>query len=115
LDCIRLKCQLTNYSIENLTPGSFDANNAQTVNDSAGGNSLLQDANTELWLYQVPAVAPVNLSSGSEIQLTDLSAGTFTRVTDTPASRLPTAGSTTAGPVVADDNREASINDNGDM
>jgi Tol biopolymer transport system component len=101
-------------AIENLTPGSFDANNAQTVNDSAGGNSLLQDANTELWLYQVPAVAPVNLSSGSEIQLTDLSAGTFTRVTDTPASRLPTAGSTTAGPVVADDNREASINDNGD-
>ena len=101
-------------TITNLTPGSFDANTALTVNDSAGGNSLLQDANTELWLYQVPATAPAELSFGSEIPLTDLSAGTFTRVTNTSASRPPTAGSTTAGPVVADDNREASISDNGD-
>ncbi|HXG83799.1 MAG TPA: hypothetical protein VNI84_07215 [Pyrinomonadaceae bacterium] len=96
--------------IANLTPGSFDAN---TLTDSAGNNALTQDANTELWLYQIPAVTPVNLSSGSEIQLTDLSAGTFVRVTNTTPSRLPTAGSATAGPVVADDNREASINDNG--
>jgi hypothetical protein len=97
--------------VAGLTPRNFDAN---TLTDAAGNNPLTQDANTELWLYQIPAVAPIaNLSSGSEISLTDLSAGTFVRATNTSASRLPTAGSATAGPVVADDNREASINDNG--
>ncbi|HXH69547.1 MAG TPA: hypothetical protein VNI60_04285, partial [Pyrinomonadaceae bacterium] len=96
--------------VANLTPGSFDAN---TLTDSAGNNALTQDANTELWLYQIPAVTSVNLSLGSEIQLADLSAGTFIRATNTPPSRLPTAGSATTGPVVADDNREASVNDNG--
>lgn len=97
--------------LSNATPGNFDAN-AQTTADQT---ALQQDGNTELWLYQIPAVAPVaNLSSGSEIALTDLSAGTFTRVTNTTPSRLPSAGSTTSGPVVADDNRDASISDNGD-
>ena len=96
--------------LANVTPGSFDAN---SITDSAGNNALTQDGNTELWLYQIPAVAPANLSSGSEIPLTDLSAGTFLRVTNTPPSRVPSAGSATAGPVVADDNRDASINDNG--
>jgi hypothetical protein len=94
----------------NLTPGSFDAN---TLTDSSGNNPLTQDANTELWLYGIPAIAPVNLSSGSEIPLADLSTGFFIRATNTPPSRVPSAGSATAGPVVADDNREASINDNG--
>lgn len=93
-----------------LNPGSFDAN-ALTV---SGSNPLTEDANTELWLYQIPAVAPVGLSLGSEIAPTNLSAGTFVRVTNTTPSRLPTAGSVSAGPVVAEDNREASINDNGD-
>ncbi len=96
--------------LANVTPGNFDAN---SLTDSAGANPLTLDGNTELWLYQVPAVAPVNLSSGSEIPITDLSAGTFTRVTNTAPSRVPTAGSTTIGPVIADDNRDASINDNG--
>ncbi len=95
----------------NSNPGSFDAN---TLTGSTGSNPLTDDANTELWLYLIPAVASANLSSGSEIAATDLSAGTFVRVTNTTPSRLPTAGSATAGPVVADDNREASINDNGD-
>lgn len=96
-------------------PGNFDGN-AFTVRDSAGAftsNPLTNDANTEMWLYQVPAVATVNLSSGSEIPVTDLSAGTFTRVTNTAPSRLPVGGTATSGPVVADDNREATINNDG--
>ncbi|MDQ3322495.1 MAG: hypothetical protein M3525_08725, partial [Acidobacteriota bacterium] len=97
-------------------PGNFDAN-AFTVRDASGNfvsNPLTGDGNTEMWLYQIPAVAPVaNLSSGAEIQPTDLSSGTFTRVTNTAPSRLPVAGTTTAGPVIADDNREATINIDG--
>lgn len=96
----------------NLTPGNFDAN--VLPNDTTNNNPLLQDANTELWLYQVPSAPAANLSAGSEIPLTDLSAGTFVRVTNTTPSRLPVAGSTSTGPVVAEDNRDASINDNGD-
>ena len=95
--------------IANLTPGSFDAN---SLTDSTRANPLTQDGNTELWLYLIPAVTTVNLSAGSEIPVTDLSAGTFSRATNTPPSRIPSAGSTTAGPVIADDNRDASTNDN---
>ena len=91
-------------------PGSFDGNSFTTT---SGTNPLTSDANLEMWLYQIPAVAPANLSSGEEIPITNLSAGTFTRVTNTLPSRLPQPGSSTNIPVVADDNHDASINDNG--
>lgn len=94
-----------------ITPGSFDA---ASLTDSMGNNPLTNDGNTELWLYQIPAVAPADLTTGSEIPITDLSAGTFTRVTDTPASRLPVPGSATTLPIIAEDNRLPSINVNGD-
>ena len=91
-------------------PGNF---NAASFTDAAGNNPLLTDGNTEMWLYEIPQTPAANLSAGSEIAPTNLSAGTFTRITNTAASRLPAAGTSTAGPSVADDNREASINDNG--
>ncbi len=92
-------------------PGNFDAN---SFTDSTGGNSLTNDGNTEMWLYQIPALAPAaNLSSGGEIPVTNLSGGTFFQITNSAPSRLPVAGTATAGPVVADDNREATINANG--
>lgn len=94
----------------NITPGNFDA---ASLNDSMNNNPLTTDGNTEMWLYQVPAVAPVDLSFGSEISPTNLSAGTFIRITDTPASRPPFPGSASNGPIIADDNRSASLNDNG--
>lgn len=100
---------------DNTNPGSFDGN-TYTVRDSSGvfvSNPLTSDGNTEMWLYQIPATAPADLSSGSEIPVTNLSAGTFTRVTNSPPSRVPVAGTTTAGPVIADDNREATINVDG--
>ncbi|PYS72071.1 MAG: hypothetical protein DMF73_09180, partial [Acidobacteria bacterium] len=47
----------------------------------------------------------------------DLSAGTFTRITSTPASRAPSPGSGSGAssipPFIADDNRDATITDNG--
>ena len=84
-------------------PGNFDGTE---------GN-LATDANTEIWIYRMPAVTDVDLTQGAEIPKVDLAAGVFTRITDTPASRLPTAGSATFLPFYADDNREASISDDG--
>jgi len=100
----------TPAAANNTNPGSFDAN---SFTDSTGNNPLTSDGNTEIWLYQIPAVAPVNLSSGSEIPLTNLDGGAFTRVTNTAASRPTVAGTTTATSIIADDNREATINNNG--
>lgn len=102
--------------ISTTNPGSF---NAESFNPPAPAttpaNPLLADGNTEMWLYQVPALPPADLSAGVEVPITDLSAGTFTRVTNTLPSRLPFPGSTTNLPVVGDDNRDASITDNGDF
>jgi uncharacterized protein (TIGR03437 family) len=91
-------------------PGSFDGNAFTATN---GTNPLTSDANLEMWMYQIPATTPADLSSGDEIPFVDLGAGTFIRVTNTLPSRLPQPGSTTSIPVVADDNHDASINDNG--
>lgn len=93
-----------------ITPGSFTA---ASLTDSAGNNPLTSDGNTELWLYQVPALSSVNLSFGAETPLIDLSAGAFTRITNTPASRTPFPGSATSGPIIADDNRTPSVNVDG--
>ena len=73
-----------------------------------------RDANTELWLYRIPDVAPVaNLSLGAEIPFTNLNGGTLVQATNTLASLPPTAGTSTVLPFIADDNRNASINDDG--
>jgi hypothetical protein len=79
-------------------------------------NPLTTDANLEMWLYQIPAYDQVaDLSAGDEIPLTDLSGGTFTRVTNTDPSQLPRGGTPTTGPFVADDNHDASISDDGNV
>ncbi|HKZ81766.1 MAG TPA: hypothetical protein VJ124_26100 [Pyrinomonadaceae bacterium] len=79
--------------------------------DSDG--TLATDANQEIWIYQLPAVADIDLASGADLPFQDLAAGTFTQITDTPASRAPTAGTSSIAPFVADDNRSAMINDDG--
>lgn len=91
-------------------PGSFDANSFTTT---GGSNPLTADGNTEIWLYQVPVVPAADLSSGIEIPFANLEGGSFTRATNSLPSRLPTPGSTTAQPFIADDNRDISINDDG--
>lgn len=76
-------------------------------------STLANDGNSEIWLYRIPDVAPANLSAGIEVAYTDLSAGTFVQATDSIASLTPEAGTSTSLPFIADDNRNAAINDDG--
>lgn len=78
-------------------------------------NPLADDGNLEIWLYQLPAFAPADLRSGSEIPFVDLSAGTFLQVTNTDPSRFPVPGTSTTGPFVAEDNHDISISDDGNV
>jgi uncharacterized protein (TIGR03437 family) len=95
------------FSSNATTPGSFDGN--------ANLAALQADGNQEVWLYFIPAVPNDDLSSGSDVPFVDLTLGTFSQVTNTPASRTPTAGTTTLAPFVADDNRDATVNDNASL
>ncbi len=107
--------------VSTTNPGNFDANLTPAAsNPCITGtapnqiNNLVNDGNTEIWLYEVPAVAPVtDLSSGEEIPFTNLSGGNFTQVTNSLPSRLPVPGSTSAFPIIADDNHDPSIDDTG--
>ncbi len=101
--------------VSTTNPGSFNADSFTVTTTTPTTNSLTSDGNTEMWLYQVPAVAAASLTSGEEIAVTDLSGGAFTRITNTVPSRLPSAGTVAAPPVVGDDNRDASINDDGNF
>jgi uncharacterized protein (TIGR03437 family) len=83
--------------------------------DGNDPGTLATDGNQEIWIYQVPAVSDVDLTTGDELPFQDLSGGTFTQITSTPASRVPSAGATGVAPFVADDNREATINDDGSL
>src|SRR5262249_55282046 len=85
-----------------------------TPTPTPGANALTQDGNMEMWLYQVPSAPPVaDLSQGDEQPLTDLSGGTFTQLTNTDPSQLPRAGGASTAPVVADDNHDGSMSDDG--
>jgi uncharacterized protein (TIGR03437 family) len=93
------------FSSNAPTPGNFDGTEG----------TLAQDGNSEIWIYRVPAVPDVDLTLGTDLPLTDLAAGTFAQITNTPASRLPTAGATGITPFFADDNREPTITDDGNL
>ena len=97
-------------------PGNFNADSFNPVAPATTPeNPLINDGNTEMWLYAIPAAAAVSLSAGDEIPVTDLSTGIFTRVTNSLPSRLPVAGSAISPAIIADDNRDASISDNGNV
>jgi hypothetical protein len=81
--------------------------------DGADSTTLDADANSEIWIYRVPGVADVDLTLGTDLPRDDLDRGDFFQVTDTTATRAPTAGSASASPFFADDNREATISDDG--
>lgn len=72
------------------------------------------EGNQELWIYRFTVPEVTGLASGDEVPLLDLSTtGTFTRVTDTVCSR-PTGLRPSVLPAdVIDDNREATISDDG--
>jgi uncharacterized protein (TIGR03437 family) len=104
---------LTPAGTNTSTPGNFDGNNLS----NADRDALLADGNQEIWIYEVPEIPDpeVDLSLGAEIPFLNLSTGTFSRVTNTPASRTPQGGTTTVFPSVADDNRDTTVNDDGSL
>ena len=91
-------------------PGLFDANSFTVM----GANNLVNDGNLEMWVYTICRPPAADLASGAELPVTDLSAGSFTRVKHA-ADRLPQPGDADPQtfPIVADDNAEASITENG--
>jgi uncharacterized protein (TIGR03437 family) len=91
------------FSSNAPTPAKYDGSVA------ANQTALQADGNQELFIYNVPAVTSVDLSSGADIPFQDLTGGSFTAITNTTASRLPQAGTTTSAPFVADDNRDATV------
>ena len=78
-------------------------------------NPLQCDANLEVWLYEIPASGPADLSSGEDYPVTNLSGGAFTLISNSVPSRLPLEGTATRQPFVADDNHDASIDDDGNV
>jgi uncharacterized protein (TIGR03437 family) len=90
-----------------VTPASFDGTDP--------GAPTNADMNQEIWTYQFTVADTLDLSSGAEVGPIDLTTGTFSRVTNTPASRAPSPGSTSVPPFIADDNRDATISDNGNI
>ena len=85
------------------TPFNFDGD--------ANKAALKTDGNQEIFLYRIPDAPAANLRSGADVAFFNLSRDSFTRVTNTPASSLPQAGTATRSPHVADDNRSAQLND----
>ena len=68
--------------------------------------------NQEIWVYVLPEIDDTfDLTSGDELPLTDLSAGVFRQVTNTTPSRPIIVNRNP--PDVVDDNREATISDDG--
>ena len=99
---------------------SSNAPNPANFDGVDTGGALAADGNQEIWIYQVPAISDVDLTSGANLPIFPLSGGAFTRITDTPATLVPTPGAPppTPGlppiaPQVADDNRDATISDDG--
>jgi uncharacterized protein (TIGR03437 family) len=71
------------------------------------------EGNQELWIYRFTVPEVADLSTGDDVAFQDLGLGIFTRVTDTVCSR-PTGLRPALIPAdVIDDNREATISDDG--
>jgi len=92
---------------------SSNAPTLATFDGTDPGPPTNLDMNQELWTYQFTVADNLDLSTGADIGPIDLTNGTFTRITNTPASFPPVAGTTTTSPRVADDSRDATISDDG--
>ncbi len=94
----------------------FSSNAVDPTNPSVDPSST--DANQEIWILQLaPAtnLTEAQIASGAEFSEDLLTGSTFRQLTNTPASRPPTAGAINVTPFVADDNREATINEAGNI
>lgn len=90
---------------------SSNADTPFSFNGDANRAALKLDGNQEIFLYRIPDTPAVDLRVGTDTPFVNLGQNAFTRVTNTAASRLPQAGTTTTSPFVADDNRMAQLND----
>ncbi|MFN2515207.1 MAG: hypothetical protein ABR556_03240 [Pyrinomonadaceae bacterium] len=90
---------------------SSNAPNPSTLDPVDAAGSAAVDGNQEIWIYRLPPVSDVNLSSGDDQPFVNLAGGTFQRITITPTSRTLRTGINP--PDVVDDNREAAISDDG--
>jgi uncharacterized protein (TIGR03437 family) len=88
-----------------LSPKNFDG--------QANAAALKADGNTEIFVYRIPDVTAVDFTQGTEVPVTDLAAGTMTRVTFTPASSVPRPGATNVPPFFARDNYGPTVGDDG--
>ncbi|HKC63821.1 MAG TPA: hypothetical protein VKB86_09290 [Pyrinomonadaceae bacterium] len=82
-----------------------------TFDGDANSAALAADGNQEIYIYFIPPTTSVNLSNGADAPGQDLTLGEFTQITNTPASHLPVAGTSTSTPFVAFDNRDPSVSD----
>ncbi|MDQ3472499.1 MAG: hypothetical protein M3447_02055 [Acidobacteriota bacterium] len=94
---------------------SANAPNPALFNGVDTGGVLAADGNQEIWIYELPIVSDVDLTTGADLPVQDLTLGTFTKITDTPASRVPSPGAAGVFPFVADDNRDATISETGEI
>jgi uncharacterized protein (TIGR03437 family) len=95
------------FSSNAPTPASFDG-----TDPGAPANT---DMNQEIWTYRFTVTDTADLTSGAELGPIDLTTGSFTQITNTPASRAPSPANSPQPPFVADDNRDATISDNGQI
>lgn len=94
----------------------FSSNAPDPANfDGTDSPALVADGNQEIWIYQLPEIDDnLDLTSGDEIPFSaavDLTLGTFRQVTNTTPSTPIRPG--VFLPDVVDDNREATISDDG--
>jgi len=93
------------------------SSNAPNPANFNGSDTIGTDGNSEIWVFRLPALPDVDLSSGADLPRQDLVAeGTLLpAITNTAASRAPTAGGVGKAPFFADDNREPAISDDGNI
>ena len=94
---------------------SSNAPNPANFDGVDTNGTLAADGNQELWTYRLPDIADVDLTSGVDFFQNLQIDANFTQLTNTPASRVPSPGGPNGAPFVADDNREATISDDGSI
>lgn len=104
----------------NSNPGAAAGNGYLPRNFDAGRSDnrgvVKDDGNMEIFVYELPTFAPVDISNGTlPATRVELAGGTFRVITDTPASVKPSRGGASVSPQVAHDNRTPSLDDDGSV
>jgi len=111
---------ISNAYIEgtSASPLSFDGQaNVAALKQVVAPATTPNNSNTEIFIYALPAFPAVSdLSAGTEMPEVDLSKGTMTRVTTTPATAAPRAAvGTNVAAFFARDNDNPAVSDDGSL